>query len=185
MTLARLPALWVIWRTPEDLPEDLVFHVNYLGGDMPTFALNFSRPGGQVIGQYYNFIRLGREGYRAIQQACRDTAMYTASQIAALGPYELLSDGSELPVFFFRLTPDVENFTVYEVSAKMRERGWQVPAYSLPEPLTELSGLRVVVRNGFGRDLADLFLADLGSTPTPRPTRSRPPAAPDHGGGSG
>jgi len=172
---------WVIWRTPEDLPEDLVFHVNYLGGDMPTFALNFSRPGGQVIGQYYNFIRLGREGYRAIQQACRDTAMYTAAQIAAIGPYELLSDGSELPVFFFRLTPDVENFTVYDVSAKMRERGWQVPAYSLPEPLTKLSGLRVVVRNGFGRDLADLFLADLRrATEYLQSLPGRLPADPEH-----
>jgi glutamate decarboxylase len=152
---------WVIWRTPADLPDDLVFHVNYLGGDMPTFALNFSRPGAQVIAQYYNFIRLGFEGYRAIQQACRDTARYMAEQIARIGPYQLLSDGSELPVFFFRLRPDVVHYTVYDVSAKMRERGWQVPAYSLPERLTDLSGLRVVVRNGFGRDLAELFLQDL------------------------
>lgn len=152
---------WVIWRGAEDLPDDLVFHVNYLGGDMPTFALNFSRPGYQVIAQYYNFIRLGFEGYREIQQACRDAAMYTASEIAKLGPYELLSDGSELPVFFFRIKADVTHFTVYDVSAKMRERGWQVPAYSLPDDLTDVSGLRVVVRNGFGRDLADLFLADL------------------------
>jgi len=152
---------WVIWRAPEDLPEDLVFHVNYLGGDMPTFALNFSRPGAQVIAQYYNFIRLGFEGYREIQQACREAAIYTSAEIAAIGPYELLSDGSQLPVFFFRLKPEVTTYTVYDVSAKMRERGWQVPAYSLPANLTDVSGLRVVVRNGFGRDLADLFLADL------------------------
>ncbi len=152
---------WVVWRSPEDLPEDLVFHVNYLGGDMPTFALNFSRPGAQVIAQYYNFIRLGREGYRAIQQACRDTAMYLASAISDLGPYQLLSDGSQLPVFLFRLRPEVTNYTVYDVSAKMRERGWQVPAYSLPDNLTDVSGLRVVVRNGLSRDMAELFLADL------------------------
>ncbi len=152
---------WIIWRTPEDLPEDLVFHVNYLGGDMPTFALNFSRPGSQVIAQYYNFLRLGREGFREIQQACRDVALYTSARIAEIGPYELLSDGSELPVFFFRLKAEVANYTVYDVSAKLRERGWQVPAYSLPADLTDLSGLRVVVRNGFGRDLADLFLDDL------------------------
>jgi len=152
---------WIIWRTPDDLPEDLVFHVNYLGGDMPTFALNFSRPGSQVIAQYYNFLRLGREGFREIQQACRDVALYTSARVAEIGPYELLSDGSQLPVFFFRLKPEVSNYTVYDVSAKMRERGWQVPAYSLPADLTEVSGLRVVVRNGFGRDLADLFLDDL------------------------
>jgi glutamate decarboxylase len=152
---------WVIWRTPGDLPEDLVFHVNYLGGDMPTFALNFSRPGAQVIAQYYNFIRLGREGYRQIQQAARDTAMFLSASIAEMGPYQLLSDGSHLPVFFFRLKPEVTNYTVYDVSAKMRERGWQVPAYSLPENLTDVSGLRVVVRNGLSRDMAELFLSDL------------------------
>lgn len=152
---------WVIWRTAQDLPEDLVFHVNYLGGDMPTFALNFSRPGAQVIAQYYNLIRLGREGYRQVQQACRDTAMYLSSRIADLGPYELLSDGSRLPVFLFRLRPEVTNYTVYDVSAKMRERGWQVPAYSLPANLTDVSGLRVVVRNAFDHDLADLFFDDL------------------------
>ncbi len=152
---------WVVWRTPEDLPEELVFHVNYLGGDMPTFALNFSRPGAQVIAQYYNFIRLGWEGYRETQQAGRDTAMYLADAIREMGPYQLLSDGSQLPVFFFRLKPDVTHYSVYDVSAKMRERGWQVPAYSLPDNLSDVSGLRVVVRNGFARDTADLFLDDL------------------------
>ena len=155
---------WVIWRTPDDLPDDLIFHVNYLGGDMPTFALNFSRPGAQVIAQYYNLIRLGREGYREVQQACRDTATYLSGRIAELGPYELLSDGSQLPVFFFRLRPEVTNYTVFDVSAKMRERGWQVPAYTLPANLTEIAGLRVVVRNGFGHDLADLFFDDLART---------------------
>ena len=172
---------WVVWRTPEDLPGDLVFHVNYLGGDMPTFALNFSRPGSQVIAQYYNFIRLGREGYREIQQVCRDAAMYSAEKIAAMGPYELLSDGSELPVFFFRLKADVTNYTVYDVSAKMRERGWQVPAYSLPDNMTDVSGLRVVIRNGFGRDMADLFLADLArATEFLENLPGRLPADPSH-----
>jgi glutamate decarboxylase len=157
---------WVIWRTPDDLPDDLVFHVNYLGGDMPTFALNFSRPGAQVIAQYYNLIRLGREGYREVQQACRDTALYLSSRIAALGPYELLSDGSALPVFFFRLSPNVTNYTVFDISAKMRERGWQVPAYTLPANQADVAGLRVVVRNGFDHDLADLFFEDLARATT-------------------
>jgi glutamate decarboxylase len=152
---------WVVWRTADCVPDDLVFHVNYLGGDMPTFTLNFSRPGSQVVLQYYNFVRLGFEGYRQIQQACRDTALYLSSQIAQLGPYELLSDGSELPVFFFRLKADRANYTVFDVSAKLRERGWQVPAYTLPDDLTDVAGLRIVVRNGFGRDFADLLLDDL------------------------
>lgn len=152
---------WVVWSDPEQLPEDLVFNVNYLGGNMPTFTLNFSRPGSQVIAQYYQFVRLGFNGYRAIQQACRDTAMFLSSAIAKLGPFELLSDGSELPVFLFKLNDRVSNYTVYDVSAKLRESGWQVPAYSLPANLEEVSGLRVVVRNGFGRDLAENFLSDL------------------------
>ncbi|MCT0199890.1 glutamate decarboxylase [Synechococcus sp. CS-1325] len=172
---------WVIWRTPADLPDDLVFHVNYLGGDMPTFALNFSRPGAQVIAQYYNFIRLGFEGYRAIQQACRDTAMFLAEQIARIGPFQLLSDGSELPVFFFRLKPEVVRYTVFDLSAKLRERGWQVPAYSLPDHLTDVSGLRVVVRNGFGRDLAELFLQDLiGATTFLESLAAKLPHDPGH-----
>ena len=94
---------WVIWRDPDALPEDLVFNVNYLGGNMPTFALNFSRPGNQVAAQYYNFLRLGFDGYRRVQQTSRDVARYTADAIAALGPFQLLTDGSELPVFAFTL----------------------------------------------------------------------------------
>jgi glutamate decarboxylase len=160
----------------------LVFHVNYLGGDMPTFTLNFSRPGSQVVLQYYNFVRLGFEGYRQIQQACRDTALYLSGAIAQLGPYELLSDGSELPVFFFVLKGDRTNYSVFDVSAKMRERGWQLPAYTLPDNLTDVAGLRVVVRNGFGRDMADLFLADLKNATDFFENLDGPmPHDPDHG----
>ena len=83
----------MIWREASDLPEGLIFHVNYLGGDMPTFALNFSRPGGQVICQYYLMLRLGMDGYRRIHQSCYDVAQYIARRIAAFGPFELLFDG--------------------------------------------------------------------------------------------
>ncbi len=152
---------WVVWRDHSCVPDDLIFHVNYLGGDMPTFTLNFSRPGSQVVLQYYRFLQLGFEGYRQVQQACRDTAMYLSSQIADLGPYDLRSDGSQLPVFLFTLKPDRTKYSVFDVSAKLRERGWQVPAYTMPPNAEDLAGLRVVVRNGFGRDLADLFLEDL------------------------
>ncbi|WP_369355854.1 glutamate decarboxylase [Streptomyces sp. cg2] len=152
---------WALWRDAEALPDDLVFHVNYLGGDMPTFALNFSRPGAQVIAQYYNFLRLGFEGYRAVQQTSRDVATRISAEIAAMGPFTLLTDGSQLPVFAFRVSDDVTNFTVFDVSAALRERGWQVPAYTFPANRTDLAALRVVVRNGFGHDLGDLFLEDL------------------------
>ena len=94
---------WVVWRDADALPEDLVFNVNYLGGQMPTFALNFSRPGAQVVAQYYNFLRLGFEGYQRVQQACQDVAMHMSAQIAKMGPFELITDGSELPVFAFRI----------------------------------------------------------------------------------
>jgi glutamate decarboxylase len=152
---------WAIWRDSAALPEDLVFRVNYLGGDMPTFALNFSRPGAQIVAQYYNFLRLGFEGYRRVQQECRDVATYVSGGIAQLEPFELITDGTELPVFAFKLKDDIDNYSVFDVSRGMSERGWQVPAYSFPENREDLLALRVVVRNGYNRDPANIFLEDL------------------------
>jgi glutamate decarboxylase len=152
---------WIVWRDPSALPDDLILWVNYLGGEMPTFALNFSRPGAQVVAQYYNFLRLGFEGYRRVQQECRDVATYMSGEIARLGPFELLTDGGELPVFAFRLREEVTNYTVFDVSAVLRERGWLVPAYTFPEDLTDLAVMRIVVRNGFSHDLSDMLLEDL------------------------
>ncbi|MCP2329877.1 glutamate decarboxylase [Actinoalloteichus caeruleus] len=152
---------WVVWREPSALPEDLVFRVNYLGGDMPTFALNFSRPGAQVVAQYYNFLRLGVTGYRRVQLYCREVATRLAAAVADLGPFRLVSDGSQLPVLTWCLRGDVTGYSVFDVAAALRESGWLVPAYTFPPDRTDLSVLRVVVRNGFTRDLSDLFLADL------------------------
>src|SRR4029453_12799106 len=95
---------WVIWRDVGDLPEDLIFRVDYLGGDMPTFALNFSRPAGEIVAQYSNFLRLGRDGYREVQQACAETARSLASEVAAMGPFELVYDGvGGLPAIAYTL----------------------------------------------------------------------------------
>ena len=152
---------WVVWRDSAALPEDLVFRVNYLGGQMPTFALNFSRPGAHVAAQYYNFLRLGFEGYQRVQQACQDVAVHMSSQIARMGPFELLTDGSELPAFAFKLAGDAAGYTVFDLSERLRERGWLVPAYTFPEDMQDTAVIRIVVRNGFSRDLADAFLADL------------------------
>jgi glutamate decarboxylase len=152
---------WVVWRDQEALPEELVFRVDYLGGDMPTFTLNFSRPGSQVAAQYYNLIRLGFQGYQAVQQECRDVAKQLSGALAEMGPFELLSDGSELPAFAFKLRDDIQAYTVYDVSVRLRERKWIVPAYKFPENRQDLQVLRVVVRNGFSLDLADLFLGDV------------------------
>ncbi|MFF2661570.1 glutamate decarboxylase [Kitasatospora sp. NPDC058032] len=151
---------WALWRDHEALPEELVFKVNYLGGDMPTFALNFSRPGAEVIAQYYVFLRLGRAGFRAVQGACREVAGYLADGIAGLGGFRLLTRGDELPVFALTTADDVP-FDVFDVSRRLRERGWQVPAYTFPANREDLAVLRVVCRNGFSRDLADLLLGDL------------------------
>ncbi len=155
---------WVIWRNPEALPDDLVFHVNYLGGDMPTFALNFSRPGNQVVAQYYNFIRLGMDGYRRCQQASRDVARYTADAVAAMGRFRLITDGSELPVFAFALAEDDLNYTVFDVADVARQHGWLLPAYTFPENRQDLAVIRVVCRFGFSRDRADQLIDDLGRT---------------------
>jgi glutamate decarboxylase len=154
---------FVVWRGKEDLPEDLVFHVNYLGGDMPTFTLNFSRPGNQVIGQYYNFLRLGRAGYTAIMERLRDLALHLSSRIADMGPFELVSDGSAIPVFAFKVK-DGTPFTVFHVSDHLRRGGWQVPAYTMPEDATDVAVLRVVVREGFSAELGKLLLVRLAET---------------------
>ncbi|WP_393079956.1 glutamate decarboxylase [Streptomyces sp. LN704] len=153
---------WALWRSSAELPEELVFRVNYLGGDMPTFALNFSRPGAQVAAQYYTFLRLGREGYRAVQQTTRDLARGLAERIEALEDFRLITRGDQLPVFAFTTAPHVSAYDVFDVSRRMRENGWLVPAYTFPANREDLSVLRVVCRNGFSADLADLFLEDLG-----------------------
>jgi glutamate decarboxylase len=154
---------WVVWRDPAALPEDLVFCVNYLGGNMPTYALNFSRPGAQVVAQYYTFLRLGFEGYQRVQRTCREVATTLAGNIDELGPFRLLTRGDQLPVFAFTLHEDVSGYSVFDVSASLREHGWLVPAYTFPEHRTDLAVLRIVVRNGFTHDLAELLLADLCS----------------------
>jgi glutamate decarboxylase len=152
---------WVVWRDAACLPEELIFKVNYLGGEMPTFALNFSRPGAQVAAQYYNFLRLGHAGYKHVQQTCQDIALHLSAEIAKIGPFELLSDGSDLPVFAFKLRDDITGFSVFDISERLRMRGWQVPAYTFPDNLTDMAVMRIVVRNGFSMDLADLLLDDL------------------------
>jgi len=152
---------WIVWRDADALPDDLIFWVNYLGDNMPTFALNFSRPGAQVVAQYYNFLWLGYAGYRAVQGYARDVATRLSAEVAKLGPFRLLTRGDELPVFAFTLDAGIDNYTVFDVSNALRERGWQVPAYTFPEDRTDLAALRVVVRRGFSHDLADMLLADL------------------------
>ncbi len=151
---------WIIWRDKNELHEDLIFKVNYIGGELSTFAINFSRGGNQIIAQYYNFLRLGIDGYRRIMQCSQDVAMYLAEEIAGMGPFALVSNGSDIPVFSWKLKQPM-NFSLYDLADKLRDRGWLVPAYSMPKNQEELVVQRIVVKEGFSRDMADLLLDDI------------------------
>ncbi|MGF1909350.1 glutamate decarboxylase [Vibrio kasasachensis] len=156
---------WVIWRSKEDLPEGLVFHVNYLGGDMPTFALNFSRPAGQIIAQYYNFLRLGYEGYQRIHSASYDVCEYLVQQLNKFELFEFLFDGNRekgIPAIAWRLKPGVKaDFSLYDLADRLRTRGWLVPAYSLPGNAEHIVVQRILAKQGLTIDLANLLIEDF------------------------
>ncbi|HEY2793740.1 MAG TPA: glutamate decarboxylase [Micromonosporaceae bacterium] len=163
MGLAPLGAGWAMFRSHDDLPADLVFDVDYLGGHMPTFNLNFSRPGSQVVTSYYQFIRLGRDGYARVQSTAYEVARYLARSLVALGPFELIHDGDPqrgITAVSWRLTPDAA-FNLYDLSDRMRARGWLIAAYPLPADRGDETVMRALVRHGFSHDVADLFLADV------------------------
>ncbi|MEG1497934.1 MAG: glutamate decarboxylase [Bacteroidales bacterium] len=161
--LSPLGVGWVIWRERKNLPDGLIFNVNYLGGNMPTFALNFSRPGGQIVAQYYNLIRHGKDGYRRIQQACLDTGVFIAEEVNKMGLFDLLYDGkSGLPGATWTLKKGLNpGFNLYDLSDRMRSRGWQLASYSLPENCQDIVIQRVLIRHGFSRDMAQLLIEDL------------------------
>ncbi|HEU4757431.1 MAG TPA: glutamate decarboxylase [Agromyces sp.] len=175
---------WVVWRNTAALPDELVFKVSYLGGEMPTFALNFSRPGAQVLLQYYRFLRLGRAGYTSIQQSSQDVARYLSHAIGEIDAFELLTDGSDIPVFAWRLKAGhTDNWTLYHLSERLRIKGWLVPAYPLSGELEDQTVMRIVCRNGLSRDLAEDLLHDireetdlLDSLDAPMPHPGLPPA---------
>lgn len=144
---------FVVWRSPEYLPEDLVFRVNYLGGDMPTFTLNFSRPGNQLLGQYYNFVRLGREGYTKVMLSLQESARRFAEEVALIDELQVISDGSAIPVVTFEVAGD-PGFTVFDISHELRSHGLQVPAYTMPANAENVAVLRAVFKEGLSADMA-------------------------------
>jgi glutamate decarboxylase len=153
---------WVVWRSADYLPEDLIMKVSYLGGSLPTFALNFSRPGAQVLLQYYNFLRLGHQGYQSVQQASHDVATHLADEIAKMAPFEMWGDGRDIPVFAWRMKHGyTDRWDLYDLGNQLRQRGWLVPAYQMPDDLSELTVQRIVVRNGLSMDLADALLDEM------------------------
>lgn len=166
--LSPLGCGFVVWRDEKDLPENLIFHVNYLGGDMSVFQLNFSRPAGPMLAQYYLLLRLGFEGYKKIHMNCYKTAQYLAEEIEKLGMFEIIFNGDEnkgIPAITWRLKDNANvTFNLYDFADKLRSRGWLVPAYSLPANAQEVVVQRILVRQGFGLDMASLLIEDIKRT---------------------
>lgn len=162
--LAPLGSGWVVWREAADLPQELIFNVNYLGGQMPTFNLNFSRPGGQVVTSYYNFLRLGRTGYTKVQSAAYTVAKHIADGVASLGRFDIVFDGDPgrgIPAVTWQLSEGPHKHDLFDFAEELRTRGWLVPAYTLPADQEETAVQRIIVRHGFSVDMADLLLEDM------------------------
>ena len=166
--LAPLGAGWVVFRDVAELPDDLIFHVNYLGGDMPVFQINFSRPAGQIVASYYNFLRLGHEGYKRIHDASYEIGQYLAAEIVKLGPFELLCDSNPntgIPTVTWRIREGEDpGYTLFDLADRLRNRGWQVPAYTLTGSVSDIPVQRILVRLGVSRDMASLLLDDFRDT---------------------
>nr|ACN41071.1 unknown [Picea sitchensis] len=151
---------WVIWRAKQDLPEELIFHINYLGADQPTFTLNFSKGASQIIAQYYQLIRLGFEGYRNIMSNCAANAKALADGLVRTGRFDILSKEVGVPLVAFSLK-DNSKHDEYEIADHLRRYGWIVPAYTMAPDAQQVTLLRVVVREDFNRSLAERLVRDI------------------------
>ena len=154
---------WVVWRSPEYLPKELVFNINYLGADQASFTLNFSKGASQVIGQYYQMIRLGKHGYRSIMSNLTRTADYLAACLEQLGFIIMSKTGGKgLPLVAFRLDPKKKaHYSEFDIAHQVRERGWIVPAYTMAPKSEKLKLMRVVVREDFSRARCDALIKDI------------------------
>ena len=153
---------WVVWKDKQYLPEEMNFAVNYLGANIPSISINFSRPGNQVLAQYYQFMRLGKEGYKKVQQNCLNVCLYLKEQLKKMGIFEFFSDDMPNPLFIWKLKDDPNRkWTLYDLSDALHVQGWQVPAYTMPKAMEDVLIMRVVVRQGTGFDLADLLMEDI------------------------
>src|SRR4051812_20488058 len=148
---------WLVFREPADLPEDLVFYENYLGKRDATFTLNFSTGASMVLAQYYNFVRYGREGYRTIMETMQHNARALSDAIVATGNFELVGahHTEQLPLVAFKLTGE-PNYDEFDVASQLAaERGWMVPAYTLPPNAEHMTIMRVLVKRSLGHSLAN------------------------------
>ena len=153
---------WVIWRSKEALPEELIFWVSYLGGEEATMAINFSRSASQIVGQYYMLLRNGFNGYKEIHQRTIDVARYMASEIKKMGIFEILEDAKQIPIVCWRLKKDENvNWTLYDLEDRLRMHGWMIPAYPMPENIADVDVQRLVIRQDFGMPLAILCINEM------------------------
>ncbi|CAN1312676.1 Glutamate decarboxylase 4, partial [Linum perenne] len=151
---------WAIWRSKEDLPEELIFHINYLGADQPTFTLNFSKGSSQIIAQYYQLIRLGFEGYRNVMENCHGNAMVLKQGLEKTGRFDIVSKDIGVPLVAFSLK-DRSRHDEFEIAEMLRRYGWIVPAYTMPADAQHVTVLRVVIREDFSRTLAERLVLDI------------------------
>ncbi|PFH56748.1 hypothetical protein XA68_16051 [Ophiocordyceps unilateralis] len=155
---------WALWRSSEDLPQELVFNIDYLGAQQSSFTLNFSKGASQIVGQYYQLIRLGRRGYRAIMSNLVRNADYLAGSLRSQG-FIILSDraGAGLPLVAFRLSPHDKDrqYDEFALAHQLRARGWVVPAYTMAPKTDRMKLLRIVVREDLSRGLVDALVADI------------------------
>ena len=155
---------WVIWRDKSYLPEEMSFSVNYLGAEVTQVGLNFSRPAAQVLGQYYNFIRLGRKGYESIHNNSMEIAKYCHKRIGEMHCFQNYADEVVNPLFVWMMNDNYNKtakWTLYDLQARLQQSGWMVPAYSMPKSIEDMIVMRIVVRQGFSRDMADQLLGDI------------------------
>ncbi|MDE7095859.1 MAG: glutamate decarboxylase, partial [Muribaculaceae bacterium] len=156
---------WVVWKDKKYLPDDMAFTVDYLGAEVTQVGLNYSRPAAQILGQYYQFIRLGFEGYKNIQYNSLMVARYLKQQVSAMEPFMPYAD-EELPnpIFVWRMKPDFQasaKWTLYDLQDKLAQKGWMVPAYAMPANIENMIVMRVLCKQGFSRDMADQLLSDI------------------------
>ncbi|KAF3549906.1 hypothetical protein DY000_02007650 [Brassica cretica] len=151
---------WVVWRTQHDLPDELIFHINYLGADQPTFTLNFSKGSTQIIAQYYQLIRLGFEGYTNVMENCRENMLVLKEGIEKTERFNIVSKDVGVPLVAFSLKGQSFH-SEFEISEMLRRFGWIVPAYTMPADAQHITVLRVVIREDFSRTLAERLVADI------------------------
>lgn len=152
---------WVVFKERKVFNEDLVFYVNYLGGEMPTATLNFSRNAFQIAVQYYLFLRLGRQGYTAIMEHAVNNAERLREKLVESGYFKIMNKTQRIPVVALTLKPEFKSFTEFDVSAKVRERGWVLSAYTMPPNAEEVRSLRVVVRPHLNCNVVDMLADDI------------------------